>query len=129
MADPGATMTFVADPKKPIGGHVLAHASSTRLALRKGRNETRIAKVYDSPDMPEVILFITIIVIHHIASHCIALHFIPYLLYACICMYTCVCIYMYMYTDGWIYLLNSRLTRLSISSDRRKQRMQSDLVG
>jgi RecA/RadA recombinase len=55
MADPGATMTFVADPKKPVGGHVLAHASTTRLALRKGRNETRIAKIYDSPDLPEVI--------------------------------------------------------------------------
>lgn len=54
MADPGATITFVPDPKKPIGGHVLAHASTTRLSLRKGRNETRVAKVYDSPDMPEV---------------------------------------------------------------------------
>lgn len=53
MADPGATMTFVADPKKPVGGHVLAHASATRVALRKGRNETRIAKIYDSPDLPE----------------------------------------------------------------------------
>lgn len=54
MADPGAGITFVPDPKKPIGGHVLAHASTTRLSLRKGRNETRVAKVYDSPDMPEV---------------------------------------------------------------------------
>ena len=54
MSDPSATMTFVADPKKPVGGHVLAHASTTRLALRKGRNETRIAKIYDSPDLPEV---------------------------------------------------------------------------
>lgn len=54
MADPGATMTFVADPKKPVGGHVLAHASATRVSLRKGRNETRIAKIYDSPDLPEV---------------------------------------------------------------------------
>lgn len=53
MADPGATMTFVADPKKPVGGHVLAHASTTRVALRKGRNETRIAKIYDAPDLPE----------------------------------------------------------------------------
>lgn len=53
MADPGATMTFVADPKKPIGGHVLAHASTTRLYLRKGRNETRVAKIYDSPDVAE----------------------------------------------------------------------------
>lgn len=55
MSDPGAAISFVPDPKKPIGGHVLAHASTTRLSLRKGRNETRIAKVYDSPDMPEVI--------------------------------------------------------------------------
>ncbi|KAM0682704.1 Meiotic recombination protein dmc1 [Mitosporidium daphniae] len=53
MSDPGAAISFVPDPKKPIGGHVLAHASTTRLSLRKGRNETRIAKVYDSPDMPE----------------------------------------------------------------------------
>lgn len=53
MADPGANMTFVADPKKPIGGHVLAHASTTRVYLRKGRGETRIAKIYDSPDVPE----------------------------------------------------------------------------
>ncbi|XP_012670100.2 meiotic recombination protein DMC1/LIM15 homolog [Clupea harengus] len=52
-ADPGAGMTFQADPKKPIGGHILAHASTTRISLRKGRGELRIAKVFDSPDMPE----------------------------------------------------------------------------
>uniref|UniRef100_A0A1B6LH26 Meiotic recombination protein DMC1/LIM15 homolog n=1 Tax=Graphocephala atropunctata TaxID=36148 RepID=A0A1B6LH26_9HEMI len=52
-SDPGATLTFQADPKKPIGGNILAHASTTRLSLRKGRGETRIAKIYDSPDMPE----------------------------------------------------------------------------
>lgn len=53
MADPSGAMTFVADPKKPIGGHVLAHASTTRIYLRKGRGETRVAKIYDSPDFPE----------------------------------------------------------------------------
>uniref|UniRef100_A0A8C6P8Y9 Meiotic recombination protein DMC1/LIM15 homolog n=1 Tax=Nothobranchius furzeri TaxID=105023 RepID=A0A8C6P8Y9_NOTFU len=52
-ADPGAGMTFQADPKKPIGGHILAHASTTRISLRKGRGEMRIAKIFDSPDMPE----------------------------------------------------------------------------
>ncbi|CAO3641777.1 unnamed protein product [Mucor hiemalis] len=51
-SDPGG-MTFVADPKKPVGGHVLAHASSTRVYLRKGRGEERVAKLFDSPDMPE----------------------------------------------------------------------------
>jgi len=38
---------FQADPKKPVGGHILAHASTTRLSLRKGRGEVRIAKIYD----------------------------------------------------------------------------------
>jgi len=52
-ADPGAGMTFQVDPKKPIGGHILAHASTTRIMLRKGRGECRIAKIYDSPDLPE----------------------------------------------------------------------------
>ncbi|VDM97742.1 unnamed protein product [Thelazia callipaeda] len=52
-ADPGAGMTFQADPKKPVGGHILAHASTTRIMLKKGRGENRIAKIYDSPDLPE----------------------------------------------------------------------------
>ena len=29
-SDPGATMSFQADPKKPIGGNIIAHASTTR---------------------------------------------------------------------------------------------------
>lgn len=53
MADPGGGTTFMADPKKPIGGHVLAHASTTRLYLKKGRGEQRICKVFDSPCLPE----------------------------------------------------------------------------
>ncbi|XP_033125944.1 DNA repair protein RAD51 homolog B-like [Anneissia japonica] len=48
----GAAM-FTADPKKPIGGNIMAHASTTRLYLRKGRGETRICKIYDSPCLPE----------------------------------------------------------------------------
>jgi len=31
----------------------MAHASTTRLYLRKGRAETRICKIYDSPCLPE----------------------------------------------------------------------------
>jgi DNA repair protein RAD51 len=38
---------------KPIGGNIMAHASTTRLQLRKGRGENRICKVYDSPCLPE----------------------------------------------------------------------------
>ena len=48
----GASM-FQADPKKPIGGNIMAHASTTRLYLRKGRGDTRICKIYDSPCLPE----------------------------------------------------------------------------
>ncbi|XP_075223979.1 RAD51 recombinase homolog spn-A [Lycorma delicatula] len=48
----GAAM-FTADPKKPVGGNIMAHASTTRLYLRKGRGETRICKIYDSPCLPE----------------------------------------------------------------------------
>ena len=39
--------------QKPIGGNILAHAATTRLHLKKGKGETRIAKLVDSPDMPE----------------------------------------------------------------------------
>ena len=34
------------DIKKPIGGHVIAHASTTRLYLRKGRENLRVCKIY-----------------------------------------------------------------------------------
>ena len=51
-SDPGGGMTFVSDPKKPIGGHVLAHAVQTRVALRKGQGEDRVAKLVDSPTLP-----------------------------------------------------------------------------
>jgi len=39
--------------KKPIGGHIMAHACQTRLYLRKGLKENRICKIYDSPSLPE----------------------------------------------------------------------------
>jgi DNA repair protein RAD51 len=48
----GAAM-FSADPKKPIGGNIMAHASTTRLYLRKGKGEQRVCKIYDSPCLPE----------------------------------------------------------------------------
>ncbi|KAJ1904583.1 recombinase rad51 [Tieghemiomyces parasiticus] len=49
----GGMAMFNADPKKPIGGNIMAHSSTTRLYLRKGRGETRVCKVYDSPCLPE----------------------------------------------------------------------------
>ncbi|KAG8930469.1 Meiotic recombination protein dmc1 [Tulasnella sp. 419] len=54
QSDPGATMVFVAGGAlKPVGGHVLSHASTVRIFLRKGRGEERVAKLSDSPDRPE----------------------------------------------------------------------------
>ncbi|KAF9567455.1 recombinase rad51 [Mortierella alpina] len=44
---------FNADSKKPIGGNIMAHSSTTRLSLRKGRGENRVCKIYDSPCLPE----------------------------------------------------------------------------
>jgi DNA repair protein RAD51 len=49
----GGTTMFNADPKKPTGGHIMAHACCTRLQLRKGRGENRVCKIYDSPSLPE----------------------------------------------------------------------------
>ena len=53
MSDPSGAMMFVQDSKKPIGGHVIAHASTTRLYLKKGRGDQRVCKIYDSPSLPE----------------------------------------------------------------------------
>ncbi|GAB7325071.1 hypothetical protein MBLNU13_g09164t1 [Cladosporium sp. NU13] len=53
QVDGGPSAMFNPDPKKPIGGNIIAHASTTRLSLKKGRGETRICKIYDSPCLPE----------------------------------------------------------------------------
>ncbi len=44
---------FFGDPNTPIGGNVLAHASTTRVFLRKSKAERRIARILDSPMLPE----------------------------------------------------------------------------
>jgi DNA repair protein RadA len=46
MEDPGI---MFGDPIKPIGGMVLAHASTYRVKLRKAKDDKRIAKMIDSP--------------------------------------------------------------------------------
>ncbi|UCE58008.1 MAG: DNA repair and recombination protein RadA [Candidatus Bathyarchaeota archaeon] len=44
---------FFGDPNKPAGGHVMAHACTHRIYLRRGSKGTRLAKVIDSPYLPE----------------------------------------------------------------------------
>ena len=41
------------DPNRPAGGNVVAHASTHRLYIRKGKANTRIITVIDSPYLPE----------------------------------------------------------------------------
>jgi len=53
MADPGGGCAFMPSHPKPVGGHILAHFSTTRVFLRKGRAEQRVAKIFDSPWLPE----------------------------------------------------------------------------
>ena len=41
------------DPTKPIGGHIVGHASTFRLYLRKSKGGRRIGRLVDSPNLPE----------------------------------------------------------------------------
>jgi len=41
------------DPTRAIGGHVVGHASTFRLYLRKSKGGRRIARLIDSPNLPE----------------------------------------------------------------------------
>lgn len=41
------------DPTAPIGGNIVAHASKTRLYLRKSKEDKRVAKLVDSPSLPD----------------------------------------------------------------------------
>ena len=45
--------TTYGDPNRPTGGHVMAHACTHRVYLRKGRANTRLVQVIDSPYLPE----------------------------------------------------------------------------
>jgi DNA repair protein RadA len=41
------------DPTAPIGGHILGHTATFRVYLRKSKAEKRIAKLIDSPCLPD----------------------------------------------------------------------------
>jgi DNA repair protein RadA len=50
MAQPGL---LFGDPTAPVGGHILGHKSTFRIYLRKGKGEKRVAKLVDSPHLPD----------------------------------------------------------------------------
>ncbi|HLC92991.1 MAG TPA: DNA repair and recombination protein RadA [archaeon] len=41
------------DPTAPIGGNIVGHNSKTRLYLRKSKDDKRVAKLVDSPSLPD----------------------------------------------------------------------------
>lgn len=45
--------TFFGDPTQAIGGHIVGHSSTFRVYLRKGKKGSRVAKLIDSPNLPE----------------------------------------------------------------------------
>ncbi len=44
---------FFGDPTEAIGGHIVGHNSTFRIYLRRGKKGTRVAKLIDSPNLPE----------------------------------------------------------------------------
>ncbi|MBO0887785.1 DNA repair and recombination protein RadA [Candidatus Bathyarchaeota archaeon] len=44
---------FFGDPTRPAGGNILAHASTHRVMLKKASKGLRVAKIIDSPYLPE----------------------------------------------------------------------------
>lgn len=44
---------FAGPQVKPIGGNIMAHATTTRLWVKKGRGENRVVKIVASPSLPE----------------------------------------------------------------------------
>ena len=44
---------FFGDPTQAIGGHVVAHASTFRIYLRKGKKGSRVAKMIDAPNLAD----------------------------------------------------------------------------
>ncbi len=58
MANPAQ---MFGDPTTAIGGHIVGHASTYRMYLRRGKKDSRVAKLIDSPDLPdnETIFFVS----------------------------------------------------------------------
>ncbi len=50
MSDPAQ---LFGDPTKAIGGNIVGHACTFRMYIRKGKKDTRVAKLIDSPNLPE----------------------------------------------------------------------------
>jgi DNA repair protein RadA len=50
MANPAQ---MFGDPTQAVGGNIVGHASTYRIYLRRGKQGSRVAKLIDSPDLPD----------------------------------------------------------------------------
>jgi len=50
MSDPAQ---LFGDPTKAIGGNIVGHACTFRMYIRRGKKDTRVIKLIDSPNLPE----------------------------------------------------------------------------
>lgn len=50
MANPAV---MFGDPTTAVGGHIVGHASTYRMYLRRGKAGSRVAKLIDSPNLPD----------------------------------------------------------------------------
>ncbi|MEL9999163.1 MAG: DNA repair and recombination protein RadA [Thermoplasmata archaeon] len=44
---------FFGDPNQPIGGNIVGHTATFRISLRRSKGDKRIARLIDSPSLPE----------------------------------------------------------------------------
>ena len=51
MDDP--SVGLYRNPIKAVGGHIMGHAATTRIYVRKGKANTRVAILKKSPYLPE----------------------------------------------------------------------------
>lgn len=58
MANPAQ---MFGDPTTAIGGNIVGHASTYRIYLRRGKKDSRVAKMIDSPNLPdnETVFYLT----------------------------------------------------------------------
>jgi len=50
MANPAQ---MFGDPTQAVGGNIVGHASTFRIYLRRGKKDSRVAKLIDSPNLPD----------------------------------------------------------------------------
>jgi len=45
--------SYFGDPTKPVGGHILGHASTVRIYLRNSKGTKRVVRLVDAPNLAD----------------------------------------------------------------------------